>query len=316
MGEAAGAPLVSVVVPTYGRPESLTTAVESVANQTYGTVELIVVDDHSPSPVRPLLERAALSGVDWQCHRHDKNRGASAARQTGIDASAGDIVAFLDDDDYWEPRLVERVVDRFETAGTDVGVVTAGARVVDSDGREVGRSRPQFSGEITREILTGAVEPGTYSRIAVRREVVAATGGPDGRFPSWQDKEWHVRLSLECSYASLPDALVVRRYLDQEQITDDFEAKRDVSYPLLVEKYEGLASSYGPQCRRQFLGHLNESLGFSALRNGYYVEALRHLTWAIRYDPGSRSSYVFLLAALGGPVTYRPASRLRRWLAG
>jgi len=316
MSAAAGDPVVSVIVPTYGRPDSLARAVESVADQTYGAVELVVVDDHSPSPVRPVLEQARLSGVHWQCHRHDENRGASAARQTGIDESAGEVVAFLDDDDYWGPELVERVVERFETGGRGVGVVTVGARVVDSDGRQIGRARPEFSGKVTREILTGAIEPGTYSRIAVRRRLVEAAGGPDSRFPSWQDKEWHVRLSQHCSYASVPDPLVVRRYLDQDQITDDFEAKRDVSYPLLVEKYGDLAVAYGPECHRQFLGHLTESLGFSALRNGHYCEAVRYLVRAIRHDPGSRSSYVFLLAALGGPLTYWPASRLRRWLAG
>nr|WP_284063771.1 glycosyltransferase [Halobaculum sp. SYNS20] len=68
-------PRVAVVVPTYGRPEFLVEAVESVADQTYPNLELVVVDDHSPEPVDPTLGDASLSGVDWRCIRHEENRG-------------------------------------------------------------------------------------------------------------------------------------------------------------------------------------------------------------------------------------------------
>lgn len=58
------APLVSVVIPTYGRPEFLPDAVESVASQTYPNVELVVVDDHSPDPVEPVLDDLSLDTLD------------------------------------------------------------------------------------------------------------------------------------------------------------------------------------------------------------------------------------------------------------
>ncbi|MFC6784592.1 tetratricopeptide repeat protein [Halobaculum halobium] len=188
--------------------------------------------------------------------------------------------------------------------------------VVDADGDEVGGTTPEFAGDVTEAILSGDVKPGTYSRTAVRRSVLPAAGYPDERFPSWQDQEWHIRLSQHCKYASVPDRLAVRRYSDREQITDDFESKRDVSYPLLIRKHGSLAASYGPECRRKFVGRLTRTLGFSALRNGHYGEALRYLLEAVARNPADRHTYVVLLSALGGPVTYRPARRISRWLSG
>lgn len=309
-------PLVSVVIPTYGRPEFLPDAVESVAAQSYRNVELVVVDDHSPEPVEPVLASLSLGTLDWQCVRHTENRGANAARRTGIESSSGELVAFLDDDDYWEPTVVERLVDAFEAGGPAVGVVTVGAYFVDGNGQQIGTVVPTEAGEVTEGLLRGRVRAATFSCFGVRRTVVETTGYPDERFPSWQDKEWHIRLSRHCEYASVSEPLVARRVSDHGQITDNFERKRDVSYRLLVEKHGSLAATYGRSCRRQFVGHLNCTLGFSALRNGYYREAVTHLARAIRHDPTQLSAYGYLLLAVGGPVAYPSARRVKRWLSG
>ncbi|SFK70745.1 Glycosyl transferase family 2 [Halogranum rubrum] len=314
--ERQNAPLVSVVIPTYGRPEFLPDAVESVAEQTYSNVQLVVVDDHSPEPVEPVLADVDLGTLDWQCIRHAENKGANAARRTGIEATESDIVAFLDDDDYWESTLVERLVDAFDSGGPDVGAVAVGVRIVDGAGEQIGEMIPDYVGNITERILRGELQAATFSRFAVRRSVIDAAGYPDERFPSWQDKEWHIRLSQHCKYASVSEPLVVRRITGHGQITDDFEKKRDVSYELLVEKHSTLAASYGPECYQQFIGHLNTTLGFSALRNGYYRDAVVHLLRAVRYDPKRRSTYGYLALAVTGPISYPPARRIKQWLSG
>ncbi|MFC7021040.1 MULTISPECIES: glycosyltransferase family 2 protein [Haloarcula] len=308
-------PLVSVVIPTYGRPEFLIDAVQSVVDQTYPEVELVVVDDHSPDPVEPSLADIPFDELARaEVVRHEENRGGNAARRTGIERSSGEFVAFLDDDDHWDPTLVERVVSVFQAAGPDVGVVMAGTRIVDEDGDEIGRVVPDAEGDVTEGILRGTVRAGSFSRFTVRRSVVDATGLPDERLPSWQDLEWHIRLSARCEYASLRDAVVTRRVTSHDQITDDFEAKRDVSYPLLLEKHRPLAAEFGRGTERRFVATLTLTLGFSALRNGYYATAVRTFGRAIRYDPLAPKAYLYLLLALGGPLTYKPAKGLRRKL--
>lgn len=99
-------PLVSVVVPTFGRPEFLREAVESVLGQTYSHLELLVIDDCSPQPV-------ALDDVRddrLRVVRHPRNLGPGAARNTGLAHARGEFVVFLDDDDRLLPDRVERGV--------------------------------------------------------------------------------------------------------------------------------------------------------------------------------------------------------------
>jgi glycosyltransferase involved in cell wall biosynthesis len=313
MVSAETTPLVSVVIPTYGRPDYLPEAVRCVAEQTHERVELVVVDDHSPEPIEPAVSDVDVDRLERaEVVRHEENRGANAARCTGISRSMGEFVAFLDDDDLWDSRYLERVVDRFEDGGSDVGVVLVGARVVDDDGERIGSVTPAADGRVTEAILRGTVQAGSFSRFVVRRSVLDAAGVPDDRLPSLQDKEWHIRLSTQCRYASVPDLLVTRRYTSHDQITDDYEAKRDVSVPLLLQEHRDLAAAYGRGTERRFVASLTRTLGFSALRNGSYRAALKHFLAALGRDPTDTTSYLYLLVALGGPMTYKPARHVRR----
>jgi glycosyltransferase involved in cell wall biosynthesis len=305
-GDAEGDPLVSVVVPTYGRPAFLSEAIESVDEQTYGPIELLVVDDHSPEPIEPVLEDRSL-GDDRRLRfvRHDENRGASAARNTGLDAAEGEYVAFLDDDDYWLPPKIQQQVDAFERAGPDVGVVYTGQRFV-NDGETTSVHRPTLEGDVTKAMLTGA-EMATFSAVMVRAEVYETVGGLDERFPCWQDREWLLRLSEEYDFEALTEPTAVRRSTEHEQLSDDFEAKRDVAYPLFLEKFRPLAAEYGPECERRLVAAQSLELGKSAVRHGHTRDGRRYLLRAIRYQPTEPSAYLYFLVALGGKATTKPA---------
>lgn len=304
-------PLVSVVVPTYNRPEPLRRAVESVRAQTYGNVELIVVDDCSPTPARQVLADVPTDGFDTRYIRHAENRGANAARNNGIEAASGEFVAFLDDDDEWEPTKTERQVAAFEESGPDVGVVYNGMRVVYPDREQVVTST--VDGNVTTDILAGrSLAP--FSTVMVRASVIERAGLPDERFPSWQDREWYLRLSEHCLFESLPEPLTIRHKTRDDRIAQDFEAKRDVSYPLFLSKHRSLAAEYGWRIERRFVASRSESLGTAALRNGYYADARKYLCRAIRYYPFSKTCYTHLLAALGGEYTYLPARKARQVL--
>ena len=302
------APLVSVVVPTYGRPEYLTEAVESVLDQTYERCEVVVVDDCSPDPVEPQL--AGVDGGDRRLRvvRHEENRGASAARTTGIEESAGEFVAFIDDDDVWLPEKVERQLAAFENP--DVGVVTTGLRY-EADGEVSYVMEPDLAGDVTADLLAGATL-GTFSTLMVRRSVVEAAGYPDERFPCWQDREWPIRLSKHCLVATVSDPLVVHRMGGHDQLTDDFEAKRDVAYPLFVETFRPLAAEYGPRVERRLVASRAATVASSALKSGHYADARRFSLRAIRADPRDYEGYLTLAVALGGRPLFRALQRLKR----
>lgn len=309
---ASSAPLVSAILPTYGRSELLHDAVASVDEQTYDNIELIVVDDHSPEPVGPQLDGRAFDLSRLRCLRHEENRGANTARNTGLEAADGEYVAFLDDDDYWLPTKIQRQVETFEAAGERVGVVYTGQKFV-VDGTTASVHRPTVRGNVLEEMLTGE-EIGTFSTVMARSEVPDVVGGLDERFPCWQDREWLLRVSTEYEFEYVPEPLTVRRSSGHDQISDDFEAKRDVAYPLFLEKFRPLAAEYGPEYERALVAAQARELGKSGVRHGYFGDGRKYLLEAIKHDPTDVGTYLYLLTSLGGNATLRPAQFLRRTL--
>lgn len=99
-------PLVSVVIPKRDRCELTLRALLSVFRQTYGTLEIVIVDDASTEDDQAL--QAFIVGKPVRIIRISRHCGAAEARNHGIDAAAGEYVAFLDSDDYWLPNKIER----------------------------------------------------------------------------------------------------------------------------------------------------------------------------------------------------------------
>jgi glycosyltransferase involved in cell wall biosynthesis len=307
-GEKRSRPLVSVVLPTYNRPEELRRAAASVADQTYPAIELVVVDDCSERPAQETLADIDVGHVSVRHVRHEVNRGANAARNSGIRAATGEYVAFLDDDDEWHSDKLARQVATFVTGDADVGVVYTGMRFVRPDGtRDV---LPRLRGDVTEALLVGR-SLSQFSAVMVRRAVIDQAGLPDERFPSWQDREWYLRLSQHCAFEPVVEPLCVRRLDSDDRISDDFERKRDVSYPLFVETHRPLAREHGLE--GPFLAAAAESLGKTALQRGAFGDARRFLLRALRADPiRTPRFYAFLASALGGRPVYRVARRLAR----
>lgn len=312
--EGSDAPLVSVVIPTYERPDLLGDAVKSALDQTYESIEILVVNDGSATPAETAVaDITALPKTDMTFLRHNENRGANAARNTGAKAANGDLVAFLDDDDYWHPEKIERQVTALEQAPDDVGVVFTGQLCVDETGSVTNTSHPVTDGNFIENLAEGATF-GTFSAVMVRADVFQQAGYPDERFPCWQDREWYFRLADHYNFVSIPEALTIRRFIDTPQISDRFEARRDIAYPLMLEKHRQRVSKLGEQYERTFLMSLSTGVASSALHSERYLDAVRYFLKAIRYRPTTASLYAYLFVALGGKYTYKPAQALKQAL--
>ncbi|HEY1790727.1 MAG TPA: glycosyltransferase, partial [Verrucomicrobiae bacterium] len=105
-------PLISVIVPTFNRPEMLVNALRSILNQTFGNFEIIVVND-SGCDVEPTV--AQLGNQPITCLRHETNRGLPASRNTGIRAARGKYIAYLDDDDLYYPEHLQTLFNYVES---------------------------------------------------------------------------------------------------------------------------------------------------------------------------------------------------------
>ena len=127
-------PLVSVIIPAFNVEEYVHLAVQSALDQTYESIEVVVVDDGSTDGTARALEAfgPAITLI------RKENGGIGSARNEGIAASRGDIVALLDADDVWYPTRVTRCVAELERSQADF--VTSDAELIDEHGRSLGQT--------------------------------------------------------------------------------------------------------------------------------------------------------------------------------
>ena len=228
------APVVSVVLPTYNRAPVISRAIRSVLDQTYRSFELVVVDDGSNDAT---LERVAcLDDRRIRCIRLDRNLGAAAARNAGIEASIGRFVAFQDSDDEWLPEKLARQTQAFETCGAEVGVVYSDMERVHLDGTHTYHRSPRVVRGRLIDPATGFYQVcnlGIQSTV-MRRKCLAAVGDFNKGFRALEDLELFMRLSERFAFHHLPVPLV--RYYESTGISQDMPAKL-VARKLLLRLY-------------------------------------------------------------------------------
>jgi glycosyltransferase involved in cell wall biosynthesis len=287
--------LVSVVVPTYNRPNRLRRSVSSIIDQTYRPIEIIVVDDCSETPATDVLDQYNGDDITITIVRHEQNQGANAARNTGIQHSSGEFIAFLDDDDEWYPLKLQRQVEEFDNSDDNLGVVYSG---IDVDRKNKKTYNPATEGgSLTKQLLKRNVV-GTFSTVLVRQSVIDQVGTLDERFPSWQDKEWYVRLSQHCEFKPINEPLIVRHMSGDGHLSDDFEQLSTETYPLFVEKFDSLARSFGGLYYRQWRSVCAQNVAGYALRLGDEAEAWSYVVKAIYWCPLRLRPYIILLKSI------------------
>ncbi len=114
-------PLISVITPVYNAESYLPRAIDSVLNQSYKNLELILVDDGSTDNCGALCDAAAVKDGRVKVI-HQANGGVSAARNAGLAAAQGAYVAWLDSDDYLEPEMLETLLNALQEHGKHVAL--------------------------------------------------------------------------------------------------------------------------------------------------------------------------------------------------
>jgi len=301
-------PVVTVVITTYNRPACLREAVETVSNQDYKPIELVVVDDCSRKPAAEVLADVTPNVASFTIRRHETNKGANAARNTGIESASGELIAFLDDDDRWEPEKLSKQVNAFQEAGEDVGLVYTGRKIVEG-GRVLETSVPEpVEEDMTKELLCR--NPiGTQSTVMVRSSVAKQVPF-DEEIPRWADLEWFVGVSTVCELAVVEEPLVIYTRDANNRISDDYDKLRE-SYHRFHTKYKDLSAEYGWLFKRKMLGYTAFRAGKASINNRNYHEARRYFLKALLNYPFERRFYLYAAAALGGRVTHQTVRTTR-----
>ena len=123
--------LVSVIIPTFNRSNTLCRSINSVLSQTHQDIEVIVVDDGSTDNTAIILESYGKQ-IRWVCQAQV---GPSAARNVGVDMAKGEFVAFLDSDDEWLPQKIEFQLPLLIEAGSGVPCCICNAKIFEGDER-------------------------------------------------------------------------------------------------------------------------------------------------------------------------------------
>jgi glycosyltransferase involved in cell wall biosynthesis len=283
-------PTVSVVIPAHNRKAALVRAMRTVLAQTRDDWELIVVDDASTDGTDGVVKSIEDGRIVYV--RHTQNRGGGAARNTGIQASRGKYVAFLDSDDEWFPEKLARDVAAF--AGEAVGLVYCGKELVDPDGHLLLRRIPSLEGDLYRQLL-GHDFIGSCSRVAVRKDVLEAVGGFDENLPSGQDWDMWVRAAKVAKVACVPECLV-RRHIGHEQISGSLK-RIYTGHLKVVEKH--LKELDAPLLSRHWAD-------LSAMMMNYDVPRGRQMALAsLKLRPFQPRVYASLTASFLGLANYR-----------
>jgi len=156
--------MVSVIIPVYNVEKYLSQCVESVINQTYVDLEIILIDDGSPDKCGQLCD--VYAGQDDRITViHKANGGLSEARNVGLSASHGEYIYFLDSDDYIREDAIYKLVDRCEKENAEVvffDAETIYEGFEDPDYREVFIRKQSYSADIGTKILKALQNNGEY----------------------------------------------------------------------------------------------------------------------------------------------------------
>ena len=285
-------PKVSVVIPTYNRARTIRAAIESVLRQSYSDLELIVVDDCSKDETRKVL--AAIKDPRMRAIFHDKNGGASVARNTGARAATGKWIAFQDSDDEWLPTKLELQIARLESGDYVAGYC---GMVIFGLLDPAPGSRPTVSylpgadvqhpdGDILPKLLQDSFI--STQTLVVRHDTLFDEGFFDPSTPPLEDWDLAIRLARRGLIAFVDEPLVIQRFSPDSITRSRVDAVR--SRMRIVEKNLDLLSS-----QPSLLAYHYHCIAGAWRGLGDFGMARRYLLKSLRLSPVAPKS----LASLG-----------------
>ncbi len=288
----AEGPLVTIILPTANRPERLGSALSSVLAQTHGHLEVIVVDDASTTRVDDVVSAVAAGDSRVKLIRRDLNGGAAVARNTGLKQAQGDLIAFIDDDDRWDPVKLARQVAHLE-ADPNVGIVTCDHRI-EGEGSPSTPLLFRGAGHVDAEEMLWANFVGSFSFVMVRRHLVEAELTIDETFACAEDWDLWLRCSRLAPIGRVNEPLVAYVSHDGPRLTRTDLKRRGLE---LFELKHG--ASMSSACLAFNRAHQHMDTGAGVAKRAHVLRALA--------TPSARASALLVLEQCA-----RQYGRLRR----
>lgn len=277
--DASSEPLVSVIIPVFNAAAFLGDALRSVEMQSYRGLETIVVDDGSLDGSRVIAETMGAKVLALS------HRGVSAARNAGIQAASGDLVAFLDADDRWYPDKIALQLQQITRVPEAVACFGAAVGLDVDTGRTWSLSVCLPQDALRALILRGPIVGPGGSTALVRRSPLLRAGGFDERLSNGEDWDAWIRLAELGPFTAVSTPLaIIRRHrtnasrnvrqmeIDNSKVLESFFSRAGTRSPLARER------------RRSYGNHYLRSAG-SYLDDGKRLESLRCVVRAVLWWP-------------------------------
>lgn len=224
--------MVSIVIPTYKRPQYLKRAIDSALNQTYENIELIVVDDNNEGDIyRQETEKFMGTYTDSRIKyiKHKFNKNGSAARNTGISISKGEYITFLDDDDEYHKNKIEKQVECMEELDDSwVACYTLIKRY--KNNKFIDKSTDIKKGFIYHDVFKNELYFNSGSNLLIRSKTVKSIEGFDETFKRMQDLEFLIRVAEKGKITCVEDYLLKVHLEDRQNAFNADRFKNAISH--------------------------------------------------------------------------------------
>jgi glycosyltransferase involved in cell wall biosynthesis len=274
-------PLVTVIMPTHNRASKIGGALESLLNQSYRNLEVVVVDDASSDDTYKVLTEMQAEDPRLVLLRNEKNLGCSGARNRGLRVATGDYLAFLDDDDEYLPDSIAiRVSMLLNDPQIDVLVANFGGNATEANAKPYGWLEKEFSPH-------RVFDPG---RVMCKRNSIAGIQFR-GKYMEWRDFAFQIYqrgLSVHVS-----EQTVVR--VNKSAGSLSTHSQNMLSFSLANAKlyHEATEGSDEHDLFTRYLADRYKDMGNFSLKNGRLISAFQMFARAARTGKRFRDAIPF-----------------------
>lgn len=288
--------MISVVIPLYNKAETVARTLASVAGQTFGDFEIVVVDDGSTDGSAEIVGGAGIPGLRLV---RQNNAGVSAARNRGVEEACGEYVAFLDADDEWKPDYLRTQMSLAEKyPWCDVFATNYEFRHADGRTAPTIIRRLPFSGEdgvLSNyfEVASRSHPPLWTSAVMIRKTAILSIGGFPVGIRSGEDLLTWARLAARFMIACSRKAEAVFHF-EGYHFTD--KPKREpATNDIVGRELEILAEHFRPKCINLYISHWHKMRSSVYLRLGMRKKSIREAFIGLRFYPLNYKLHVYIL---------------------
>lgn len=286
--------MISVVIPTHNRSDLLKRAVESVRKQTFKEIEIIIVSDGSTDDTDAVVENLKKEDDRIKYISYKTPLGANTARNKGIEAASRAYVAFLDDDDEWIPKKLEKQMDVFRS-DKNIGLVYTGSNLVYVHENIEYKNIPSNSGDMSKQILFNNTI-GTTSTVMVKKDILDQTDYFDTSLGALQDYDLWIRICRLTQIGVVKEACInYYNYTGKKQISQQTD-KYIKAIEYIETKHVELFSQLSKKENNVRKANFYMLLANKAMRNNSRKEGMKFSVLALRYNPSAKAAIFSVLS--------------------